>query len=126
MAIPSGSKDEDPKGTVPNILTKSDTDANTDITTAKFVVGTVSTTSTSDATQENKVFAQDPASGTEMHLAEPVNYSKYSPFFPPYFPPYFPPAFGPYFPPGFGPYFPPGFGPAFGPAFGPGFGPSFK
>ena len=67
-------------------------DANTAITSAGFIVGTVSTQNTDVSADVDKVRTALTDTSLEV-LGTAINYTINSPFFPPYFPPYFPPSF---------------------------------
>ena len=77
-------------------------DANTAITSAGFIVGTVSTQNTDVSADVDKVRTALTDTSLEV-LGTAINYTINSPFFPPYFPPFFPPFFPPPFPPEFAP-----------------------
>ena len=117
-------KDQGPrKEAVPDIVGQTASNANSQITSAGFDVGTVTDT---DAPSGNpgvvgNVVSQVQTAGNIMVLSTDIDYTKYNPHFPPYFPPFFPPHFPPYFPPFFPPHFPPYFPPFFPPHFPPSF-----
>ena len=101
-------KDQGPrKEAVPNIVGQTTANADSQITSAGFDVGTQTAT---DAPSGNPgvvgtVVSQVQTAGNIMVLSTDIDYTYYSPHFPPYFPPFFPPHFPPFFPP----FFPPSF-----------------
>ena len=91
--VPDGGTSSKRKAAKPSIAAgTAQATANTTITSAGFVVGTVSTQNTAVAADLNKV-AIAVTDTSVQPLGTAINYTINSPFFPPYFPPYFPPAF---------------------------------
>jgi hypothetical protein len=85
-------------------------------------VGTVSATSTANATNQAETFCFTiSAALTGIPSTAPIESCTQTPFFPPVFNPFFPPSFvqNPFFPPSFvqNPFFPPTFNPFFPPSF---------
>ena len=85
------------KDDVPNVVGQTTTNANSQITSAGFDVGSTSTTPATGSQTVDTVVSQTPAAGTVYPLKEDVAYVYYSPYFPPHFPPHFPPFFPPSF-----------------------------
>ncbi len=111
-------KDQGPrKDEIPNIVGQTVTNADSQIVSAGFDVGSKSTTSTDNSGLLDTVQSQVDTAGDIKPLSHNMNYTYYSPFFPPFFPPHFPPHFPPFFPPHFPPFFPPFFPPHFPPHF---------
>ena len=106
-------KDQGPrKEAVPDIVApgagqNATSNADSQITSAGFTVGTKSTTPapSGESGKVDKVASQVIAAGEIKPLSTSIDYTYYSPHFPPYFPPYFPPFFPPFFPPHFPPHF---------------------
>ena len=81
---------------VPNIVGMTLANANTAITGAGLVVGSVNSVNTSNSAINNTVQAQGTASGTGVNPGTTINYTKWNYVAPPFFPPPPPPHF-PYF-----------------------------
>jgi len=120
-----------PKGTVPNLVGQTESNAATQVTNAGFIVGSVTYSSIDDADGAqgtgnlDKVISQVETANSAVPLGVVIDYTVATPYFPPFFPPHFPPFFPPFFPPHFPPFFPPHFPPHFPPFFPPFFPPAF-
>ena len=81
------------KDDVPNIVGQTTTNADSQVVSAGFDVGSKTTTPATGAQATDIVASQTPSAGTVYPLKEAVDYVYYSPYFPPFFPPFFPPNF---------------------------------
>ena len=100
MVTQSGQgKDLPRRADTPDIVGETISNANSQITSIGFVVGTVSETDAPSGSPGlvDTVVSQVQTAGTTYLLGQAIDYTKYNPHFPPYFPPFFPP----HFPPGF-------------------------